>query len=140
MNSGGSFPGEGLQDLAQTRYVFLLFLAVRYELASVTIAVAIAYCAGNSNGFTGIRKRKLNFDLAPHSQFQSHQHAQPPLAQLYAPPVSYQCGFLFAENNPEWNIDFVAYGASFVLVRSRQTDNFLSGHNPTLAVWRRRRK
>jgi hypothetical protein len=41
---------------------------------------------------------------------------------------------LFAENNPEGDVEFVAYRATLDLVGGRQAGNDLSGHNATLTV------
>jgi hypothetical protein len=41
---------------------------------------------------------------------------------------------LFAENNPERDVEFVAYRATLALVGGRQAGNDLSGHNATLTV------
>ena|ERR1019366_2118073 len=50
------------------------------------------------------------------------------------PPISYQSCVLFVENNPEWDVEFVAYRAAFALVPRRQSGNDLSGHNAILTV------
>jgi hypothetical protein len=131
-DSGDS--AEGLQGLAQTRNVFPFSLTVQGELASVAIAIAVAHCTRNSNGFTRIRKSKLNFEFFSELQFHSRHYTHPPFANLCAPSVSYHGCVLFVENNPEWDVEFVAYRATLALVRRRQAGNDLSGHNANLTV------
>src|ERR1019366_1038235 len=85
-NSGDR--AEGLQGLAQPRNVFPFSFTVQGELASVTIAIALAHCPGNSSGFPRIRKSKLNFAFLPKFQFHSRHYAHPPFANLCASSFS----------------------------------------------------
>jgi hypothetical protein len=132
--SGGLVRREGLQDLAQTRHIFPCSLAIRDELASVTIALAVAHGTGNSNGFTGIWESEFNFDFSSKFQFHSHQYAHPEFAKLSAASLSDQSFVLLVKNNPERDIELVAYAAAFAWVRRGQADSDFRGHIATLAV------
>jgi hypothetical protein len=127
-------PGEGLQDLAQTRYVVLFSLVVGDELASVAIAMAIAHGAGDSDRLAGIWESEFNFDFSSNFQFHSHHHAHSEIAQLSAAPISDQGFVWLVKNDAERDIELVTYGAAFGLVRRGQRDSSFRGHTTTLAV------
>lgn len=132
--SGGRVCCEGLQDLAQTRYILPRSLTVRDELASVTIAIAVAHRTGNSNGFPGIGKSEFNLDFPSNFQFHSDQYAYSEFAKLSAAAISDQGSVLFVKNDPDRDIEFVAYAAAFDFVGRGQGGRGFRGHIATLAA------
>jgi len=102
----------------------ILSPALLGELASVTVALAVAHRAESANWLAGIGQSKFNFDFVANSQFDSHHYTYTMFTEFSATSLS-DYGFVgFVKDNSERNVDFVSDRAAFERVR-----NDLDGHN-----------